>query len=66
MMRLINIAIPDDVASRLNELARREYRRPRDQAAVLIIDGLDRVDVPAALKSAEREALLPDRDDRDG
>ncbi len=36
------IALPEDAADRLRELARRERRSPRQQAAVLVLAGLDR------------------------
>ena len=41
-MHSISIAIPAEAAERLRELARRERRSPRQQAAVLVIAGLDR------------------------
>lgn len=40
VMRSIYIAIPDDAADKLRELARREFRAPRQQAAVLVLAGL--------------------------
>ncbi len=42
VMRSIYIAIPDDAADRLRELARREFRAPRQQAAILVLEGLER------------------------
>lgn len=41
-MRSIYIAIPDDAAAKLRELARREFRAPRQQAAILVLAGLKR------------------------
>ena len=41
-MRSIYIAIPTEAAERLRELAHRERRSPRQQAAVLVLAGLDR------------------------
>lgn len=41
-MRSIYIAIPDDAADKLGELARREFRAPRQQAAILVLAGLKR------------------------
>lgn len=41
-MRSIYIAIPDDAADKLRELARREFRAPRQQAAILVLAGLER------------------------
>lgn len=34
--------IPDDAATKLAELARREFRAPRQQAAILVLEGLKR------------------------
>lgn len=41
-MRNIYVQLPSEALERLRELARREFRDPRAQAAVLILDGLDR------------------------
>jgi hypothetical protein len=41
-MHSISIAIPAEAADRLRELARRERRSPRRQAAVLVLAALDR------------------------
>jgi len=49
-MYTFTVAIPTDAAERLRELARRERRSPRQQAAVLVLTALDRelpVTVPA-------------------
>ena len=48
VMPTFYIALPDDAADRLRELARRERRSPRQQAAVLVLAAL------------EREAARPD------
>jgi hypothetical protein len=59
-MRNIYIQLPSEALERLRELAQREFRDPKAQAAVLILDGLDRegqgVDVRASgsLRSAAR------------
>lgn len=42
VMRSLYIAIPDEAADQLRELARREFRAPRQQAAILVIAGLKR------------------------
>jgi hypothetical protein len=47
-MHTFTVAIPTDAAERLRELARRERRSPRQQAAVLVLAALDR-EVPAAV-----------------
>lgn len=41
------IALPDDDADRLRELARRERRSPRQQAVVLVLAALERLDADA-------------------
>jgi hypothetical protein len=41
-MKSITVALPDDAAERLLELAGRERRTPRDQAAVVLIAALRR------------------------
>lgn len=41
-MRSIYISLPADAADRLRELARRERRSPRQQAAVLVLAALER------------------------
>ncbi len=41
-MRSITVAIPDEAASRLEDLAAREFRRPKDQAAVLLVEAIER------------------------
>ena len=43
-MHSISIAIPAEAADRLRELARRERRSPRQQAAVLVLAALERED----------------------
>jgi hypothetical protein len=56
-MRSIYIAIPDDAAAKLRELARREFRAPRQQAAVLVLAGLERaglVSEPSLEEGPER------------
>ena len=46
-MNALSIALPPEAADRLRELARRERRSPRQQAAVLVLAGLDRADAPS-------------------
>ena len=41
-MHSISIALPAEAADRLRELARRERRSPRQQAAVLVLAALER------------------------
>ena len=67
-MHSISIAIPAEAADRLRELARRERRSPRQQAAVLVLAALDREgtgqrpdDVPPAGTTTGHRAVRPER-----
>jgi hypothetical protein len=42
MRRAIYVPLPGDASERLYELAQREHRRTREQALVLLLDGLQR------------------------
>ena len=57
-MRSIYIAIPEQAAEQLRSLAAREYRSPRQQAAILLIDGLRKAGFDVELRTAERAALI--------
>lgn len=50
MLRTLIVAIPDDAASKLNEIAQREFRRPKDQAGLLLVQAIE-----AASRSVTRE-----------
>jgi predicted transcriptional regulator len=41
--RVLTITIPDEEAHTLDELARSQYRRPRDQASILVIEALQHI-----------------------
>jgi hypothetical protein len=41
-MRSLNLAIPEDVAQQLGRLAERDFRRPRDEAALLLVQAVRR------------------------
>jgi hypothetical protein len=56
-MRSIYIALPEQAADQLRVLATREYRSPRQQAAILLIEGLRRAGLDVDLASRERAAL---------
>lgn len=56
-MRSIYISLPADAADRLRELAWRERRSPRQQAAVLVLAALER----DADTAARREKQSPRR-----
>lgn len=58
-MRSIYVPLPEDATDRLVELARRELRDPKAQAAVLILEGLRRAGLPVDLETRERSALAP-------
>jgi hypothetical protein len=67
-MRSICIAISDDAADKLRELARREFRAPRQQAAVLVLAGLERAGLdpePSPEECAERVVVKSGRTPRD-
>lgn len=46
-MKSITLAIPDTTADKLAELARGQYRAPRQQAAAMLVEAID-LAVPAA------------------
>jgi hypothetical protein len=67
-MRSFYIALPEDAADRLRELAWRERRSPRQQAAVLVLAALEREgtgqrpdDAPPASTTTSRRAVTPER-----
>lgn len=49
----IRVVIPDDAATKLAELARREFRAPRQQAAILVLEGLKRAGLGPELPPEE-------------
>ncbi len=53
MMRSIHIAIPEAAAEELERLAERELRRPRDQAALLLIQAVRQAGVERSPRSEE-------------
>ena len=57
-MRSIYIAIPDDAADKLRELARREFRAPRQQAAILVLAGLKRAGLDPGQWTEENPARV--------
>jgi hypothetical protein len=58
----ISIALPDEAADRLRELARRERRSPRQQAAVLVLAGLDHEGVESSPQPRHRITWTAGRD----
>jgi hypothetical protein len=57
-MRSLNLAIPEDDAQQLERLAERNFRRPRDEAALLLVNAVRR----AALDLTAREETVPESD----
>jgi hypothetical protein len=57
-MRSINIRLREEELQRLIQCALNERRRPADQAAVLIIKGLER-DLPAQPVDQRSRQLVP-------
>lgn len=58
-MRSINLVIPEDAAQQLERLAERDFRRPRDEAALLLVQAVRR----AALELVAREGKGTSPDD---
>jgi hypothetical protein len=58
-MRSIYVPLPEEAADQLRELARREMRDPREQAAWLILVGLRAAGLDVDLASRDRAALEP-------
>jgi hypothetical protein len=56
-MRTIYVPLPEDAADRLRELARREMRGPREQAAWLILLGLRDAGLDVELTTRQQAAL---------
>lgn len=57
-MRSIYVPLPEGASDRLRELARRELRDPKEQAAWLILDGLKRAGLDVQLETRKRAALV--------
>jgi hypothetical protein len=63
-MRSLNLAIPEDVAQQLDRLAERDFRRPRDEAALLLVQAVRRAALDLSLRPEERTeppVAKPDR-----
>ena len=64
VMRSLNLAIPEDVAQQLGRLAERDFRRPRDQAALLLVQAVRRAALDLSVRpedGAEPEDAMRDR-----
>jgi hypothetical protein len=53
MKRSLNLAIPEDVAEQLERVAEREFRRPRDEASLLLVQAVRRAALDLPLRSGE-------------
>lgn len=53
-MRSLNLAIPEDVARQLERLADRDFRRVRDEAALLLVQAVRRAADDLAVPSERR------------
>jgi hypothetical protein len=60
-MRSITLAIPDTAAAKLAELARRHYRAPRQQAAALLVEAIEKAGLAA---DADGAASIPKAEPR--
>jgi hypothetical protein len=60
-MRSIYVPLPEGATDRLVELAHREMRDPKAQAAVLILDGLKRAGLDVRLETREQAELVRPR-----
>ena len=63
MKRSLNLAIPEDVAQQLERVAEREFRRPRDEAAHLLVQAVRRAALDLLLRDegdAEPSVAKPD------
>ncbi len=52
-MRSLNLAIPEDAAHQLERLAERDFRRPRDEAALLLVQAVRRASIDLEVRPKE-------------
>lgn len=57
-MRSLNLVIPEDAAQQLERLAARDFRRPRDEAALLLVQAVRRAAIE--LVTGDSEIGAPD------
>lgn len=53
MKRSLNLTVPEDIAQQLERLAEHEFRRPRDEAALLLVQAVRRASLDFALGCEE-------------
>lgn len=60
MLRTLTVVIPDESATKLGKLAERAFRRPKDQASLLLVQAIEEAArseaEPALLRRAARVA----------
>lgn len=62
-MRSLNLAIPEDVAQQLERLADLDFRRVRDEAALLLVQAMRRAAEDLAAPSERRSEPTDERSD---
>lgn len=62
-MRTLYVPLPDAAVDRLVELARREFREPKAQASVLILEGLRRAGLDPERRPAQAAQAARTRED---
>jgi hypothetical protein len=60
----IRVIVPDEVARKLRELAERDYRAPRGQAAVLLIDAVERAAARKPARGPQAQGATPAEPER--
>jgi len=63
-MRSLSLVIPEDAAQQLERLAQRDFRRPRDEAALLLVEAVRRAVLE--LNPRDDEVLGSDSEASDG
>ncbi len=62
-MRSLNLAIPEDVAQQLQRLAERDFRRVRDEAALLLVQAVRHAAQDLAASPERRSDPIEERPD---
>ena len=58
-MESIRVVVPDETARKLRELAERDYRVPRSQAAVLLIEAIERATSREPVSDPQAQSATP-------